>query len=234
MPRTATLALAGALIATLAAAPGATAARAADPPRFVGAPSVGYAGSSLVAVVRFDQAVAKGIDGMALVAGPSVRAGLVVDSSAIDGAEPAGSIGISSRHCYLVGPGRVDGAPALRGGARWRLGLRLPGARSILSSTRMTLRRGDVDQLAAAERLGCTAASSARARDRDLLGRAVRVTAASALVRADAPGRGAYVGTLLQGQRFRTLRTSPSGRYAYGLAYGRVNRRGYVPTKALR
>lgn len=134
-------------------------AAAAETPHFLGTPSVDYVGSGIAAVVRFDRAIPKGIDGAALVAGPDIRAGDRVPEPQIEQAEPAGSIGISSRHCYLAGPGRVNGRPRLHDGARWRLGLLLPGRSRVVSSVRVTLRRGGGDQLAAARRLGCTSSS---------------------------------------------------------------------------
>ncbi len=46
------------------------------------------------------------------------------------------------------------------------------------------------------------------------------------------PGKG-FTGTLFEGQTFKVKRLSPSGRYAYGMAYGHVNRHGWVLAAAL-
>jgi hypothetical protein len=46
-------------------------------------------------------------------------------------------------------------------------------------------------------------------------------------------GRG-WQGTLMRGERFRVRRYSPSGRWAFGRAYGQINRNGWVRARALR
>jgi hypothetical protein len=46
-------------------------------------------------------------------------------------------------------------------------------------------------------------------------------------------GRG-WMGTLFRGQKFRVRRYSPSGRWAYGRAYGDIHRNGWVKARALR
>jgi hypothetical protein len=46
------------------------------------------------------------------------------------------------------------------------------------------------------------------------------------------PGR-AFTGTMFEGQTFKVKRLSPSGKYAYGMAYGRVNRHAWILASAL-
>jgi hypothetical protein len=46
------------------------------------------------------------------------------------------------------------------------------------------------------------------------------------------PGRG-WNGHLDRGQRFRVRRYSPSGRWAYGRAFGNVNRNGWIKARAV-
>jgi hypothetical protein len=45
-------------------------------------------------------------------------------------------------------------------------------------------------------------------------------------------GRG-WNGVLNRGQRFRVRRYSPSGRWAYGRAYGDVNRKAWIKARAV-
>ena len=42
-----------------------------------------------------------------------------------------------------------------------------------------------------------------------------------------------YAGVLVKGQRFKVTKLSKSGKYAYGMAYGQVNKKGWVDAKAL-
>ncbi len=42
-----------------------------------------------------------------------------------------------------------------------------------------------------------------------------------------------YAGVLVKGERFVVKKLSTSGRYAYGVAYGHVNKKGWVDAKAL-
>jgi len=42
-----------------------------------------------------------------------------------------------------------------------------------------------------------------------------------------------FSGTLTKGQRIRVTRFSPSGKFAYGMARGHVNRHGWVKTADL-
>jgi hypothetical protein len=46
------------------------------------------------------------------------------------------------------------------------------------------------------------------------------------------PARG-WQGVLDRGQRFRVRRYSPSGRWAYGRAYGQINRNGWIKARAV-
>lgn len=49
----------------------------------------------------------------------------------------------------------------------------------------------------------------------------------------DQPGQGRD-GVLSKGESFRVRRRSTSGKYAYGLAYGDINRLGWVRASGLR
>ena len=42
-----------------------------------------------------------------------------------------------------------------------------------------------------------------------------------------------FSGTLFKGQTFKVKRLSPSGKHAYGMAYGRVNRHVWIKASAL-
>jgi hypothetical protein len=73
---------------------------------------------------------------------------------------------------------------------------------------------------------------------------------AASLANADAPGRYAvssdttytfhngphrgFDGTLFKGQTFKVKRLSPSGKWAYGMAYGHVNRHAWVKAADLK
>jgi len=46
------------------------------------------------------------------------------------------------------------------------------------------------------------------------------------------PGK-IFDGTLFKGQTFKVTRLSKSGKYAYGYAYGHVNRKDWIEAKAL-
>jgi hypothetical protein len=59
-----------------------------------------------------------------------------------------------------------------------------------------------------------------------------KVCVKSAYVHREA-GSG-WMGTLFRGERFRVRRYSPSGRWAYGRAYGQINRNGWIKARALR
>ena len=54
----------------------------------------------------------------------------------------------------------------------------------------------------------------------------LEVCAVDLLVRAEPDGPG--IGTLYRGQTFDVERRSDTGRWAYGFAYGHVNRHGWV------
>ncbi len=43
-----------------------------------------------------------------------------------------------------------------------------------------------------------------------------------------------YKGVLLKGERFKVTKLSKSGKYAYGMAYGHVNKKGWVSAKSLK
>jgi cellulase/cellobiase CelA1 len=43
-----------------------------------------------------------------------------------------------------------------------------------------------------------------------------------------------YEGVLVKGQRFKVTKLSKSGKYAYGMAYGHVNKKGWVDAKSLK
>ncbi len=47
------------------------------------------------------------------------------------------------------------------------------------------------------------------------------------------PGQG-FTGTMHRGETFRVERLSPSGKYAYGMAYGHVNRHAWIEAAVLR
>jgi hypothetical protein len=44
---------------------------------------------------------------------------------------------------------------------------------------------------------------------------------------------GGFSGTLFEGETFKVKRLSPSGKYAYGMAYGHVNRHVWIKASAL-
>jgi hypothetical protein len=46
------------------------------------------------------------------------------------------------------------------------------------------------------------------------------------------PAKG-FTGTLFKGNTFKVERLSPSGRYAYGMAYGHVKRHAWIDARAL-
>jgi hypothetical protein len=74
-----------------------------------------------------------------------------------------------------------------------------------------------------------------------------RLIAASGLTKATGPGKHAVVkqayvyqqagkifdGTLKRGETFRVERLSPSGAWAYGMAYGHVNRHAWIDASVL-
>jgi len=65
----------------------------------------------------------------------------------------------------------------------------------------------------------------------DYVGHRLPVKVDQLLVYKDASA--AYTGSLLRGQSFKVARLSPSGTFAYGFAYGGLNRRVYVKTAGL-
>lgn len=62
-------------------------------------------------------------------------------------------------------------------------------------------------------------------------GQRVTVTRAQLLLYRD-PAK-SYIGSLQRGQSFKVRRVSPSGRYAYGFAYGKYNKAAWVRTDQL-
>lgn len=77
----------------------------------------------------------------------------------------------------------------------------------------------------------CRTGLARRTSDVPLVGDRVRVCADEAAVTTD-PNQG-WQGTLDAGESVRVRDLSASGKYAYGLAYGHINRLGWVHTAAL-
>lgn len=115
-----------------------------------------------------------------------------------------------------------------RAGRRVRVDVYIKGQDDPLSDT-VELRRGGTDAVFRRARrdLGCTRSA------RDLVGE--RLTVASGIERLELnrrPNEG-QLGGLRPPQTFTVRRLSPSGKYAYGFAYGTLNKHGWVRASGL-
>jgi hypothetical protein len=213
---------------------GVAQAQQAEEPEFVGTPSVRYAKVSdgdrsfysLAAVVRLDREITP--NQTAFPVAPQLEDGQEVGD--VFGGNPASSIGSPSRHCYSGELQRPQPVATPRQGARWRLGV--SQGNTVQDTVSVTLKRPAEDgwEREAARRLGCYASSGSDADD-GLVGERVPVRVDQLLLYED-PAR-SYVGSLLKGQTFKVRRLSPSGKYAYGFAYGGANKTGWVLTSGL-
>lgn len=77
--------------------------------------------------------------------------------------------------------------------------------------------------------IGCSKADSSPT-GRGVVGHRLRVRHR---VSVDRRPNQLYIGRLSQGESFKVRRLSPSGKYAYGLAYGHVDQTGWIRTSAL-
>jgi hypothetical protein len=80
--------------------------------------------------------------------------------------------------------------------------------------------------LSAAIAAGALAAPATSLAKADGAGRYVVNTGATYTFH-EGPGKG-FDGTLFEGNTFKVKRLSPSGKWAYGMAYGKVNRHAWV------
>lgn len=227
-----------ALAATVLGLAGTSAASAAPtkPLRFDGIPSVRYTtanGGTIGVVVRLNQKLTN-TSRAGFFAAPSLRRGEKVARSY--GGNPPASIGRTSRHCYVAEAARPEPRAALRNQARWELGVSTAG-KQIIDTSRITLKRQSDEgwERAMARRLGCYSSATnnrSSSADDDLAGKRIRVDADQLLIYAD-PNK-SFIGSLQKGESFKIRRLSPSGKYAYGFAYGDANKLGWVLTRGLR
>lgn len=156
MLKTTSAAIAAAMMGLLGAGT-ASAAQTSDL-RFVGTPSVRYNGSTVAVVTRLNQKLANP-SRAGFIASPALRRGERIGRSF--GGNPPGSIGRSSRHCYVAEAARPEPRSALRNGAHWELGISA-GNKNIVDTTRITLKheRKEDWERAMARRLGCYSSSS--------------------------------------------------------------------------
>jgi hypothetical protein len=220
--------IAAGLLAASLAAPSAAHAQV----EFRGTPTVTFSRTddgenrsySLGAVFRLDQAIEDRND-TAVLAAPSLDVGDEVGSTF--GGDAPNRIGDASRHCYVVEVRRPRPVSTPRRGARWELGIAV-GEDEIEDTVRVRLRRAPNSdwQRPAARRLGCYEddSSDARASRRRVCDERLEVF--------EQPGR-IYLGALREGQTFGVRRSSPSGTYSYGFAYGNADKLGWVRTSGL-
>lgn len=100
---------------------------------------------------------------------------------------------------------------------------RMPGRRAVIVRVDTSYADGG-DSRARAELRG-----RSRSADRDLAGERVPVQP-DQLRLYEEPNR-SFIGNLRKGQTFKVRKLSASGKYAYGFAYGRVNKVGWVLTE---
>lgn len=206
---------------------GAAIAMAAETPRFVGTPSVRFSGHTVGVVVRLDRALTSSSN-TEFFTGPHLRSGDRLDR--VYGGNPPDSMGDRSRHCYEAEAARPEPLARMRSGGHWRLGIAI-GNKTIRRTTAVTLkhpRHGDWAR-SMAKRLGCYEEHGG---SKGLVGSRVGIDRDQVLVYKD-PSK-SYIGSLNDHETFSVMRLSPSGKYAYGFAYGHVNKHGWVRTDGLR
>lgn len=116
-------------------------------------------------------------------------------------------------------------------GAHWKVGVTRDGV--IKHTATSTLRAfpagGDYGQ-AEARHLGCSSTSSRSSTDR-LIGQRKHVQIKQLLLYDD-PAK-SYINSLQTGQSFTVTKLSPTKTYAYGFAYGKINKHAWVRTSKL-
>ncbi len=136
------------------------------------------------------------------------------------------------RTTVVTDTGRID----LRAGRRYnvkfyaRAGIGRSRPRTLIT-TRTLVARG-LRTEAGTHAPSCSSSNAATSSGSRYIGKRL-VAKPEQLLFYENPAK-SYIGSLQRGQSFRVRKLSPTGRYAYGLAYGRLNKTGWVKTAGLR